>query len=235
MNFSTIASGSSGNAYVLEAEGHKVLLELGVPWKKILLHLGFMTSNVDFAYGSHRHFDHLAKNTVRDALKSGIDTYMPGDAAESLQVASHHRVHILIPGEKQSIGPWTILPFSCKHDVETIGLIIRNGGDQLLFVPDTEYIEPRFTKGITILCVECNHASDLLSANILNGNLHPAVGQRIRRTHLELQTVKDFIIANKMTETLRKIYLMHLSNLSSSEERFKREIEEITAVPVEIC
>jgi len=116
MQFTPIASGSSGNAYILTADGHKVLLELGAPWKKILFNLGFMTSNVDFAYGSHLHQDHLAKNTVRDALKSGIELYVNEDSANFLGIKEHHRVHILHSGETQTSGSWAILPFACQHD-----------------------------------------------------------------------------------------------------------------------
>jgi phosphoribosyl 1,2-cyclic phosphodiesterase len=104
----------------------------------------------------------------------------------------------------------------------------------LAFIPDTAYVKNRFS-GITTLAIECNHVADILSENIQGGNIPVSLGRRIRRNHLSLSVVKDFILANNMQKTLREIHLIHLSDSNSSEEQFKREIQEITGVPVYVA
>lgn len=49
-----INSGSSGNAYILESNGEKLLIELGVAWKDILKSLNYKIDDVAGCLVSHR-------------------------------------------------------------------------------------------------------------------------------------------------------------------------------------
>ena len=49
-----INSGSSGNAYILESNGEKLLIELGVAWKDILKSLNYKINDVAGCLVSHR-------------------------------------------------------------------------------------------------------------------------------------------------------------------------------------
>ena len=51
----TIATGSSGNAYILECANETLLIELGVSWNDILKVLNFNIENVVGACVSHAH------------------------------------------------------------------------------------------------------------------------------------------------------------------------------------
>lgn len=235
MKFIPIASGSSGNCYLLRNDpcsvAGNVLIELGISWKKILPAIDFQASSLDFALISHSHFDHSL--AVKDALKASIDVYMSSESAEALNISGHHRVNILRVGEQKKIGLWNVLPFECFHNAPTLGFVIANEEERLLYITDTAYVKNRFN-GITILAIEANFASDILSKNIQKG-LPSIVGRRVRKNHLELSTVKEFIRINNMQKTLRQIFLLHLSNGNSSEERFKKEIQELTGVPVYVA
>ncbi len=147
---------------------------------------------------------------------------------------SHHRVHV-VSDPMLAITGWFVRPFGLEHDAaDPKGFYIGYPGEgYLLFIPDTAYVENRF-QGVTILVIETNHASDMLSDNIQRKDLHQMIGRRIRRNHMSLQNVKDFIIVN-MQKTLREIHLIHLSDLNSDEARFKREIQETTGVPVYVA
>lgn len=48
-----INSGSSGNGYVLESNGEKLLIELGVAWKDILKSLNYKIEDVAGCIVSH--------------------------------------------------------------------------------------------------------------------------------------------------------------------------------------
>ena len=227
MKFTSFASSSKGNCYLVEAEGHKILIELGISWKKIMLHLGFMTSTVEFALISHQHGDHSF--AVKEALQTGIDVWTSKETADALGVADHHRINFLQAGVEQKIGPWTVLPFDLVHDVPCLGFLIAYKDELLLFVPDTGYVPNRF-RGVTILAIECNFAEDILSKNILNGSLPAVVGHRIRRNHLSLEVLIEMLHSNNFSQC-QQVYLLHLSDGNSDEARMIKEVEMATGIP----
>jgi hypothetical protein len=51
----TLATGSSGNSYVLEENGQLVLLELGIGLPEIKRGIKYRVSNIVIAYVSHSH------------------------------------------------------------------------------------------------------------------------------------------------------------------------------------
>ena len=160
---------------------------------------------------------------------------MSRGTANALDVLYHHRVQIFLdnPGCWFFSG-WEVLTFGLEHDAaEPLGFFIGHENDRLLFIPDTAYVKNRF-KGVTILAVECNHVSNVLSENILSGSVPSVVGRRIRRNHMSLQTVKEMILANDLSQC-RQIYLLHLSDGNSDEQRMKKEIQEITGIPVYVA
>lgn len=55
MNITVIASGSKGNCYVLDGGAGQVLLEAGVPWKKIQQTLNYRSSELAGVLISHEH------------------------------------------------------------------------------------------------------------------------------------------------------------------------------------
>ena len=167
---------------------------------------------------------------------------MTEGSAEKLNAFGHHRLHIMsmshqIPGNSYLIfkDKWRVAIFPLEHDAaEPVGFFIRHEKEALLFIPDTAYVRNRF-EGITILVIECNNTEDILSEKILSGAIPSFVGRRIRRNHLSLRNVKEFILANNMARSLREIWLIHLSDTNSSEERFIKEIQEATGVPVYVA
>jgi DNA-binding transcriptional MerR regulator len=51
--------------------------------------------------------------------------------------------------------------------------------------------------------------------------------KRLLRLHFSLENVKEFLRANDLSK-VQEIWLLHLSDNNSDEERFKREIMELT-------
>lgn len=237
MNFTPIASSSKGNAYLVESPGAApILLEAGIPIKQLREKLwshGVRLSDLAGCLVSHEHGDHA--RSVRDVLKAGVDVWTSKETAEVLVVSEHHRCHCIESGKEFVLNGFWIIPFGLHHDVPTQGFFIQGpDGDRLLFIPDTSHVVNRF-KNVTILVIEANHEPEILSNNIQDGTIPAVLGRRVRRNHLSLSVVKDFILANNMQKTLREIHLIHLSDTNSSEEQFKREIQEITGIPVHIC
>jgi phosphoribosyl 1,2-cyclic phosphodiesterase len=232
--FTPISSSSKGNCYLISsAPGVPALLvELGVPVRKVREKIGFNLGGLAGALVSHCHGDH--SSAVKEMLKATVDVYTSPETAEALGVGEHHRIHELITGETITIGAWTVLPFDLHHDVPTHGFFIgAPDGDKLLFIPDTSYIRNRF-EGINILCIECNHISDILSANIVGGHLPISLGHRVRRNHMSLESVIGMLKANDLSRC-REIWLLHLSAGNSDEARMIRAVQEATGIPCRAC
>jgi phosphoribosyl 1,2-cyclic phosphodiesterase len=82
--------------------------------------------------------------------------------------------------------------------------------------------------------IECNYSLDILRANVESGIVPVELKNRLLKTHMSLQTVKDFLRANDLSK-VREVHLLHLSNDNSNAGRFKREIQQLTGKPVLIA
>jgi phosphoribosyl 1,2-cyclic phosphodiesterase len=227
-----LASGSRGNCYHITDGRTPLLLECGIPFREIQKGLHFRVSEVAVCLVSHEHQDH--SKAVRDVMKAGIDCYMSRGTAEALEV-SGHRLHIIKAKQQFKIGSWTILPFETQHDAaEPLGFLLANKtGEKLLYATDTYYIRYRF-RGLTHIAVECNYSMDILRANIEAGLVEPALKKRILKSHFSLENAKGFLKANDLSK-VQEIWLLHLSDGNSDQERFKREIQALSGKPVYIA
>lgn len=228
----TLASGSSGNAYHISDGQTELLIECGINFRDIQIALDFKTSNLAGCLVSHEHKDH--SKGIKDVLRAGIDVYTSQGTAEAEGI-KHHRLKVIEPKKAFSIGTWKVLPFDVEHDVnEPLGFLFMNQqGEKLLFATDTYYVRYRF-KGLTHIMVECNYSMDILNENIESGRVPKMIKKRLVKSHFSLENVKEFLKANDLSR-VQEIHLMHLSDSNSDEERFKREIQELTGKPVYIA
>ena len=234
MKFTSLASSSRGNAYIVQADGvPPLLLEAGLPIKQLrdkLRDHGVMLSDLAGCLVSHEHQDHA--KAVRDLLKAGVDIWMSEGTAQALEVLSHHRTHSNF--ESLKISGWSIKMFELEHDAtEPTGFFIGHGDERLLFVADTGYVKDRFS-GITIAAIECNMIAEIMSQNIQEGNIPAVVGKRVRRNHMSLENLIMMLKANNLSRC-RIIYLMHLSDGNSDECRMIKEVQATTGIPTEAC
>ncbi len=232
MNFIPLASSSKGNAYLVEAAGvAPLLLEAGIPVKQLRERLNFGLSGLAGCLVSHEHGDHA--KAVKDLLKAGVDCWMSKGTAEALgpDVYNHHRIYCFDPFPSQvRIAAWEVLPFKLEHDAAgPLGFFIGHENERLLFIPDTAYVKNRF-EGVTILATECNNIGDILFENIQGGRIPAALGQRIRHSHMSLETLIEMLKANDLSRC-RQIWLLHLSDSNSDEARMIKAVQEATGVP----
>jgi phosphoribosyl 1,2-cyclic phosphodiesterase len=229
--FKPIASGSSGNSHLIKTDGASGLIDIGIPWKRIQEAIGFTASRLDFVLVTHRHLDH--SGYIKEAIKAGVDVYAIKDVWNSNGISSH-RAHIITSMKQFQIKNLTILPFSVPHDVENVGFLIADDrGNKMLYLTDCFYSPFRF-KNLTLIAVECNYSLDILRTNIANGSVEPALKSRILKSHFSLENVKEFLKANDLSN-VREIWLLHLSDVNSDAELFRREVIKTTGKPVYIA
>lgn len=224
MIIKTIATGSTGNCYLIDDEETQLLIELGISFKQIRQALNYETLKVAGALISHSHKDHC--KGVQGALDASMDVYM-SKATESEIGIQHNRIRLYENKQQFRIGSFSILPFDLKHDVENHGFLIQSdNGNKLLFATDTYYVKYVF-KGLTHLMIEANYSEAILEGNLERGTIHGFLAKRIKASHFSLENVLEFLKANDLSK-VQEIHLLHLSDSNSDEEMFKKAIQEAT-------
>ena len=231
MNVQVLASSSAGNAYRISAGDSSLLLEAGISLKRIREGLDFGLSRVDGCLLSHSHGDHA--RAAAELMLAGVDLYTSKGTAAVLEL-SGHRLHIVKARERFQVGPWSVMPFDTVHDApESLGFVVECAGERLLFLTDSAYSRYIAT-GCNVVMVECNYALDELKANVEAGVVDRTVKRRILHNHFGLETAKDFLKAMDLSQ-VREVWLLHVSNDSGDEARFKREVQEIVGCPVYVA
>lgn len=218
----SLASSSKGNAYVVSDGVTNLLVECGISWKQIQILSGWI--NFDAILVSHQHIDHC--KGVIEAQKTGIDIYVPETAKRVLKLVRHNVIG-LSHGQTFKVGTFNIMPFDLQHDVPTLGyLMASSNGDKICFISDSFYCKYKFN-GVTHWMLEANNSKDILDERVQSGELHSSLRNRIVKSHMSLDTLKEMLLANDLSKT-EEIWLLHLSDGNSDEARFKREVQEIT-------
>lgn len=128
---------------------------------------------------------------------------------------------------KKTFGRFEIYPFELVHDVPCFGFYIRHKDiGSFVYLSDTEYCKYRFPR-VNHILVEANYDKRIIDSS------HPAK-EHILRGHLELQTTKDFISANK-TPDLRNIILCHLSSENADPETMQKEVQSVAGKWVNVA
>lgn len=227
----TLATGSKGNCYHITDGSTPLLLECGINFKDIQKGVNFETSRLGGVLVTHEHKDHC--KGVESVLTRGLDVYMSNGTQEALQL-DHHRIKTVESKKQFKVGSWTILPFDVQHDVnEPLGFLLQSdNGSKLLFATDTYYVKYRF-KGLTHIMIECNYDQQSLDDNVENGRIHPAMRNRVMRSHFSLENLIDFLEANDLSE-VEEIHLLHLSDSNSNEERIRTNVARATGKLINI-
>ncbi|MEG1491920.1 MAG: MBL fold metallo-hydrolase, partial [Oscillospiraceae bacterium] len=231
MELQTLASGSGGNCYILSSGNSKLMLECGIPIKKIKEGCGYKLHEVQACLITHEHKDHC--KAAQDVLTQGVDVYTAEGTARSCGIVGY-RAHVIRPHEQFCIGQWTIMPFKTQHDAaEPLGFLICDGDEKLLFATDTFYLKYTFS-GLTKIAIECNYALDTLDENIAAGYVGASRRSRLLASHMSLEQCKRTLAANDLSK-VRQIYLLHLSSNNADAARFKCEIQRQTGKEVYIA
>ena len=228
MDIKILASGSSGNAYLIGDGKTRLLLDAGIPFKRIQIGCGFKTSSIDVCLVTHRHGDHAA--AIPKLLQRGIAVYSNEDVA-----GLYPGVQSVEARREFRIGTLRILPFEAEHDVPCYGYQVTSTetGERLVYITDSAYVRYTFT-GLTHIMVEANYAQEIMIENVRDERVPFSLAARVMETHMSIDTLLDLLRSNDMTK-VRQIYLLHLSDNNSDAEAFKKMVQQETGAEVYIA
>lgn len=233
MKIEVIASGSKGNCYKISNEDTTLLIECGIPYKKIQQALNFKTTDIDGVLVSHEHMDHA--KACKDLIKARVNLYMSKGTKEALKLDSHRIKSFKNFGDSYfdvDIGSFKIKPFKTVHDAkEPVGFVIYDSLaiEELVFITDTQYSIYSFSPDYFMM--EVNYVREAINKN---DSLHPDLRARIKENHMSLDTAINLLERSDLSR-LKKIYVMHLSDANSDAKLIKEKLQELTGVAIEIC
>lgn len=226
-----LGSSSSGNCYLLSTETETLVLDCGLPIREIKKGLDWDISKVVGALCTHAHLDHA--KSVNDFENMGIPVFSHKDMEIDFGGEHEERKHIRYGNFGINAFALTDKNGKFMHtnndgsECPCYGFLIEHEDmGKLLYITDTELVKWRFS-GISHILISCNYQKKYISDS--------AKRNHVLRGHMELETVKDFIRANK-SNALRTVILCHMSGDSCNAEECLAEVQKVVGEGVKcVC
>ncbi len=235
MIFQSLASSSSGNAYLVSDGMTHILIECGISHKKLQQACGFKLTSLNGVLVSHEHKDHC--HCVEQLLKSGIPVYLSQGTARALELPEKllDMATEMVEGEQFTVGTIDIVPFSTFHDAqEPLGFVMQSqaDGEIVAFATDTVNIPYNFP-GVNILAVEANFQTSILERC---ERMPEKTRHRISNTHMEIDKLCECLGRMDLSRC-REIFLLHLSAATSHEGQFVNKVARAVPphVKISVC
>ena len=220
MTFTSLASSSHGNAYIVDDGCTRLLLECGLSFRRLKQLAGFGVSRLSAVLISHEHKDH--SRCAADLIKAGLPVYMSEGTADALELEG---AGIIADREQFSVGTMQVVPFRVFHDAaDPLGFLIKSevDGDVLVMATDTVSLAYSFP-GASIMALEANYDAEILSKC---DRIPDKVRRRITNSHMEINTLCDYLFTLDLANC-REIWLLHLSDATSRERDFMQKIAKV--------
>jgi phosphoribosyl 1,2-cyclic phosphodiesterase len=174
LRFASLASGSGGNCLVAEADGTRVLLDLGLNLRdteRRLARLGLAPADLAGILVTHEHGDH-ACGVFDFAAAHRTSVYLTYGTLIALEaegkVIDGVKVVIVTGRESFVVEGMEVCPFTVPHDArEPVQYVLSDGQSRLGVLTDigapTAHVEENLS-GLDALVLECNYDLDLLWA-----------------------------------------------------------------------
>lgn len=219
MKLKCLGSGSSGNCYLLTADnGETLLLDAGLPIMEIKRGLNWNIKCVVGAICTHTHKDH--SNSVAELIKMGIPVCKPYESLLMNQFLPNSYFTARTFDLTTLDGKWTHTNAD-GSECPCYGFLITHPEmGKLLYVTDTEFVKWRFHE-VNHILISCNYQKKYITEDS-----NDAKKSHVYRGHMELETVKEFAIANK-SDALQNVILCHLSRDNSDAKECVAEVKKI--------
>ncbi|WP_135554579.1 MBL fold metallo-hydrolase [Paenibacillus cymbidii] len=218
LRFTNLSSGSTGNATVVGNGETYVLVDAGLPAKRVVQLLEERELDAAVLQAilvTHEHSDHI-KGIGALARKYNLPVYANEKTWKQLdkhigEIVAAKRC-ILPTGAQVEIGSMQIESFGISHDaVEPVGYCFRDGTEKLSLATDLGYMSQKVRDAIAdsdVLVLESNHDVGMLRM----GRYPWHIKQRILSDigHLSNEAAGE-ALCDILSGRTKRVYLAHLS------------------------
>ncbi|MFT3776938.1 MAG: MBL fold metallo-hydrolase [Ottowia sp.] len=224
LRFRSLASGSSGNATLVEAfdglRRTRLLIDCGLGLRQLderLARAGLSAAGLDAIFITHEHGDHIGC-ALAVAARSGTPLWMSAGTRAALPDATA-APRVAADGQAIAIGGLQVLPFTVPHDArEPLQLTCTDGDRRLGVLTDLGHVTTHaltHLAGCHALMLESNHCPALLMASRYPPFLKRRVGGQ--HGHLSNAQAAD-ALARLRHDRLRTVVGAHLSERNNRPE-----------------
>lgn len=220
MRVCVLASGSKGNALVVQGGGTTVLVDCGLTPKLLRARLklvGLELPSLDALLITHAHADHVV-----GALRLGGALRLRSYATRATQRQLSRRGGLphftaVEPGVPFAVGALTVTGVALPHDAPgTVAYVIEHEGERFAVCTDLGFPDPRVSRalgGCDTLYLEFNHDEEML----WSGPYPPRLKHRVAgdRGHLSNRQAAE-MLTDIDTSRLRRLLLAHLSEVNNT-------------------
>lgn len=231
MRLYVLASGSGGNAVVVESGPSRIALDCGISLRRLerrMRTVGLADNGLDALFISHEHIDHV-RGIPTLTRRRGTPLLATSGTVERL-VEPVVLADVLVPDREVTIGTLVVTPVSTSHDAaEPVAFVVRDGGCRVAVVSDTGTVDDALLErlaGCHALLLECNHDPDMLRL----GTYPWPLKQRIASVLGHLSNVQSRTAVERLAhDGLEVVVGMHLSRENNTPEMAVRELDRCLA------
>ncbi|MED4015749.1 MBL fold metallo-hydrolase [Sutcliffiella cohnii] len=231
MQFSVLASGSTGNAIYVENDQHSLLIDAGLSGKKMQELFDKIGKKIESLSGilvSHEHSDHI-KGLGVIARKYNVPIYANEKTWKAMEsnigVIPVDQKFIFDTGAAKAFGSLQVESFGVSHDAaEPMFFAFHDGAKKLVVITDTGYVSDRM-KGVIsdadVYVFESNHDVQMLQM----GRYPWSIKRRILSDvgHVSNEDAA-LAMADVIGDKTKRIYLAHLSQDNNMKDLAKMSV-----------
>ncbi|MDQ0163287.1 MBL fold metallo-hydrolase [Aeribacillus alveayuensis] len=236
LQFSVLASGSTGNAIYIETKEHSFLVDAGLSGKqmeKLFSEINRDIQNLSGIFVTHEHSDHIKGLGVL-ARKYRLPIYAnkkTWKAMDSLigEIDTEQKF-TFETGTVKSFGSLDIESFGVSHDAaEPMFFVFHYEGKKLALITDTGYVSNRM-KGVIhnadIFIFESNHDVEMLRMGRYPWNVKRRILSDVGHVSNEDAAIA---MADVIGDKTKRIYLAHLSQDNNMKDLARMSVQQTLA------
>jgi phosphoribosyl 1,2-cyclic phosphodiesterase len=231
MRFASLGSGSKGNAWLVEAETTRVMLDCGFGVRETaarLQRLGVEPEDIAAVVVTHEHSDHV-RGAAAFANRYGARVWLTHGCRVMLEASGEvpERLGLVDSHAEFAIGGLSLRPFPVPHDArEPVQFVVSDGARRWGLLTDAGHVTDYMVAmldGCDALALECNHDVERLR----RGSYPAALKARIlgRYGHLDNAAAAG-LLARIGRDRLQHVVAAHLSEENNTPELARAALAE---------
>lgn len=237
LKFISFGSGSSGNCYYLYTEKEGLIIDIGVgirTLKKQFRDFGLSLSSIHYVLITHDHADHI-KSVGSISHECRLPVYATKNVHDGIdrnfcvtRKLAPDMKRMVTVGKQLQLGDFRVTPFYVPHDAtENVGYEIVADGVTFCIITDVGEITDEvrtFISRADYLVIEANHDVEML----MQGPYPHHLKERIQsKTGHLCNRDCGVAIAENMKESLKHVWLCHLSEENNHPELARKTVESV--------
>lgn len=245
LRFSVLASGSSGNAFYIESNQARLLVDVGLSGKqmdKLFQEAKVDPRKIDGILVTHEHSDHI-KGLGILARKYNLPIYANDKTWSKMEksigkITLDQRFHFEA-NKVQTFGDIDVESFSVSHDAaDPMFFAFHHGNEKVALVTDLGYVSDKIKdtiKDANAYVFEANHDINMLQM----GHYPWSVKRRILGDYGHVSNEDSGLaLSEVISDRTERIYLAHLSKDNNMKELARMSVDQVLkqrGIDIELC